>query len=241
MSTVGGWKEGINELPRFVPTFDLDPRKTALIIVDMQYLDAHPDYGLGAFLKKKYPAVHSYYSERLAQVVIPNHRKLLDFFRKNGLRVIYLRIGPLLRDRSDLTPLRKQRESGDAQGRPAYLSPVGTFEHQIVEEISPREGELIIDKNSSGAFNSTAIDQILRNMQVDCLVITGVVTWACVLVTALDAADRGYKCVVVEDAVAGLDEELHSAALRIFYAAYGRVETADTVCVELERCLSTVV
>lgn len=241
MSGMGGWKEGINKLPRFVPTFDLEPKKTALIIVDMQYLDAHPDYGLGVYLKKRYPDIHSYYVNRLAQVVIPSHKKLLQFFRRNGLRIVYLRIGPLLRDRSDLTPLRKQREVGGAPDRPSYLSPVGTFEHQILEEISPQEGELVIDKNSSGAFNSTAIDQILRNMQVDCLVIIGVVTWACVLVTALDAADKGYKCVVVEDAVAGLDEEMHNAALRIFYAAYGRVETADTVCVELEKRLSAIV
>lgn len=71
--------------------------------------------------------------------------------------------------------------------------------------------------------------------------ITGVVTWACVLLTALDAADKGYKCVLVEDAVAAVDEEMHNAALRIFYAAYGRVETTDAVCVELEKRLSVAV
>lgn len=237
MSQIGEWRQGMDKFPRFVPAFTLEPRKTALVIIDMQYLDAHPDYGLGAFLKKEYPAIHSYYFDRLAKVVVPKHKKLLEFFRGNKLRIIYMRVGPFMTDRSDITPLRKQREVGGAERRPSYLAPVGSFEHGILEELSPKEGELVINKNSSGAFNSTAIDQILRNMQIECLVITGVVTWACVQVTALDAADRGYKCVVVEDAVAGLDEGLHNAALRIFDATFGRVETTDAVCVELEQRL----
>lgn len=237
MASTSGWQTGFDKMLKLAPTFELEPKKTALIVVDMQYLDAHPDYGLGPYLKREYPESFSYYFQRIASLVLPNHRKLLEFFRRHGLRVIYLAAGPLLADRSDLTPHRKERETGKMAGRPSYLGHVGSFEHQILPQLAPREGELILNKNSSSAFNSTAIDQLLRNMGIECLVVTGVVTFACVLFTASDAADRGYRCVVVEDAVAGLDPEHHDASLRIFASIFGRVETTEAVCAELERRL----
>ncbi len=240
MAQTGGWRTGLGRLAPTVPPFALEPKKTALVIIDMQYCDAHPDYGLGIFFRQHYPDVHSYYFGRLAQVVMPNHKKLLEFFRRNALRIVYVAVGSLLPDKSDLHVLRKQRESAKSQIRPAVLGTVGSFEHRILDEIAPQEGELVINKNSYGAFNSTAIDQLLRNMQVECLVITGVATYGCVLATALDAADRGYKCVVVEDAVAGPEDGLHNAALGIFHTTCGRVETADAVCAELQKALSVV-
>lgn len=240
MANAPGWQAGLDRLPKLASVFELDPRKTALVVIDMQYLDAHPDYGLGPYLRRNYPESFSYYFGRVASTVLPNHLKLLEFFRKNGLRVIYLAAGPLLADRSDLTPSRKVRESGKVGGRPSYLSPVGSFEHQVLPEIAPQQGELVLDKNSSSPFSSTAIDQLLRNMGIEYLVVTGVLTFACVLLTAADAADRGYRCVVVEDAVAGLDQAHHEATLRVFAAIYGRVETTEAVCAEMQWQLAVV-
>jgi len=230
METNTTWQRGINKLPQIAPKFELDPQKTALMIVDMQYLDAHPDHGIGLYLKEKYPKVHSYYFNRLAQIVVPNHIKLIAFFRKKRLRIIYLKLGSMLPDSSDLTPLRKQRESGLK-----ILPWVGSFEYNILEELKPQEGELAMHKTGSSGFNSSPIDQALRNMGIECLVITGVVTFACVQLTAMDAADRGYKTVIIEDAVAGYDHEHHDAALRIFASIYGRVASADEVFAELNR------
>ncbi len=80
-----GWREGFDRTPRFVEDFELDPQATALMIIDMQYSNAHPDYGIGHFLKESYPEAADYYFDRLTRLVIPNQLKLLNFFRKNRM------------------------------------------------------------------------------------------------------------------------------------------------------------
>ena len=70
----------------------------------------------------------------------------------------------------------------------------------------PIEGEPVVNKTSRSAFNSTAIDQLLRNLEVTCLIVAGVSTSSCVETTARDAADRGYRVAIIEDASAELDE-----------------------------------
>lgn len=226
------WKDGIGKLPRIVPDFELDAQKTALMIIDMQYGSAHPDYGLGLYHKEKYPEVHSYYYGRIARTVIPNHIRLLNFFRENRLRIVYLALGSMLQDGSDLAPLRQRRSNSTKANRWA-----GDFEYRILEEIKPLEGELVMNKTAGNAFCSSAIDQTLRNMGIECLVITGLNLVGCVGKTARDAADRGYKTVVVEDATAGWSPEHNNAWLRIFATLDGRVATTDEVCLELAKQL----
>lgn len=83
-------------------------------------------------------------------------------------------------------------------------------------------------------FTSTGIDQILRNMDVTSLVFTGVVTNGCVLATALDAADRSYKVVIVEDACAAVSDLLHHAPLMTFHHCFGRVLSTTDVIAEVQ-------
>jgi len=82
---------------------------------------------------------------------------------------------------------------------------------------------LVIDKNSSSPFNSTGIDQLLRNMGVTSLIITGMATDMCVETTSRDAADRGYHVIVVEDAVATFFAEHHRAALSALARTFAQV------------------
>lgn len=237
MSANIGWRRGLEKLPCFAPTFELEPRQTALLIVDMQYLDAHPDYGLGKWLREHYPDVASYFLGRLAETVLPNNIKLLDFFRRNRLRVIHLTVGPELPDGSDFLSLRRGREEeiGHATGGRTVVFSKGTFEHSILRELEPQAGELVINKVSRGAFNSTGLDAVLRNLGIECLVVMGVATNSCVETTARDAADRGYKTVLVEDACATFDQALHEATLRSFATLFGRVSTTQEVIAELGR------
>jgi nicotinamidase-related amidase len=120
------------------------------------------------------------------------------------------------------------------------MAPAGSFEHRILEDIKPMPGELVINKTSYGAFNSTSIDQTLRNMGIDFLVITGVATHACVETTARDAADRGYRCVMVDDATATFTKYLHDATLRAFATLFGRVANTEDVCTELRQKVGAV-
>lgn len=229
-----GWRKDLAgwEMPR--PAFEVIPDTTALLIVDMQYWAIHPDYGLARVVQRDYPEIASYFFPRLAQVVIPNQGRLLGLFRQYGLRIVYLTVGPELPDGSDLSPIIKRRVAQrQAGGRPATVFPKETFEHSIIEELKPEEGELVINKTSFGAFNSTGIDGLLRNMGVESLVIAGVATDVCVETTARDAADRGYNCILIEDACATFDQASHEATLLAFAKAFGMVKSTDELIAEL--------
>jgi nicotinamidase-related amidase len=221
------WRQEAEALPNFSPAnFEVDADTTALLLIDLQYLDAHPNYGLGAHLKRDFPDIWEYYFARLREMVIPNCQALLNMFRAANMRVVHLTIGPVLEDGMDMVALRRPTT---APGLRPMLHYAGTFEHGILAEVAPVAGELVINKTSRSAFNSTSIERVLRNMGVRTLIVAGVTTSSCVDTTARDAADRGFQTVVVEDATAELDRPSHEAALRQFAVRWGRVwTTAET-------------
>lgn len=232
---MSGWRDKLTSWHLPVPDFPMDPVHTALVIVDMQYMDAHPEHGLGRVFAAADPARAAYYFARLRETVIPNIRRLLEVFRTHRLRVIYLTLGPVLEDGSDLSPSfrRRYRLEEETLGvRVTY--PRGTREHAILDEIAPRPGELVVNKTANSAFNASDIDRLLRNLGVQTLIVTGVGTDVCVETTARDAVDRGYNCVVVEDACATLDEESHDAALLAFAKWFGKVAGTRDVIALLE-------
>ncbi len=75
--------------------------------------------------------------------------------------------------------------------------------------MKPLENEIVLPKTASGVFNATAIDKILRNLGIENLVITGVVTDNYVENAVRDACDRGFAVILVEDGCAAVTEELH--------------------------------
>lgn len=222
------WRAEAEALPSFAPVrFTAEPATTALLLIDMQYLDAHPDYGLGAYLKRDFPQVWQYYFDRMRDLVVPNCQELLNLFRAQDMRVVHVTIGPVLEDGMDMVPLRRPTPAAD--GLQSLLHYAGTFEHGIIPEVAPIPGELVINKTSRSAFNSTAIERVLRNLGIETLIVAGVTTSSCVDTTARDAADRGFQTVVVEDATAEHDQASHEAALRQFAVRWGRVwTTAET-------------
>ena len=225
------WRDDVNALPDLSPAeFDVRPSTTGLVIADMQYVNAHRDYGLGASLRESYPEVLDYYFTRIEELVVPNCRQLLEAFRDLGLRVVYLTIGPVLDDGADMVRLRRPRT---APGLTPLLHRQGTFEHGILSEVAPIDGELVINKTSRGAFNSTAIERSLLNLGLETLVIAGVSTSSCVETTARDAADRGFQVAIVEDATAELDEPSHEATLRQWEVRWGRVWSTEETLREL--------
>jgi biuret amidohydrolase len=91
--------------------------------------------------------------------------------------------------------------------------------------VQPVEGELVINKTTRGAFNSTAIERVLRNMEIESVVVAGVTASSCVETTARDAADRGFYTVIVEDATSELDQASFETIMRQFAHRWGRVWT----------------
>lgn len=90
----------------------------------------------------------------------------------------------------------------------------GTWGAEVVGELAPQAGERIVTKTAYSGFHGTDLEEVLRELEVSHLVLTGVVTNICVLYTAADALMRGFRVTVPEDSVAGLNEEDHAFALR---------------------------
>ena len=222
--TFGGW-----HMPW--PDFEVDWKRAALVVIDMQNYGCNPEVGLTQMLSQRYPEIARYYLPRLTEFAVPNARLLLEGFRAAGRRVVFTRHGPLLADASDMIERRRRRdvEALASTGTPA-LWHRGTFEHELIADLAPRVGELVIDKNTSSAFNSTGIEWVLRNMEVETLVVAGMATDMCVETTARDAADRGFNVIVVEDATATFFEHHHRAALSGFARVFGQVwKSADVL------------
>jgi nicotinamidase-related amidase len=206
--------------------FEIVPSSTALVIVDMQYLDAHRDYGTGARVKANGLAhKFEYFFSQVEGTVVPNIQRLLHRCRAAGIEVVHLKIASLVSDCRDVS-LEHRRLN--------LLAPSGSKESEILEELKPLENEIVISKGASGAFNSTAIDQILRNLRVDTLIITGVDTNYCVETAVRDAADRGYNVVLVSDGCTGMTAEYQRLALEILSGIYCVTMTAAEVLREIE-------
>jgi biuret amidohydrolase len=230
------WDAPIQDLPRLSSGVELDPESTALLIVDMQNRAVKADEfeGLARILREDFPSAGAYYLERL-KTVVPNNNLLLTTFREHGLRVVFLTVGPWLADGSDLVSsfAKGYDEIEDRSGKRS-LFPVGSPEHRVIDELEPRPGELVINKTSSSGFTTTSIDRSMRQLKIDTLVCSGVVTDACVATTARDASDRGYKVVMVDDACAAIEPEMHDAALRSHAVWAGVVMSTADVIASLE-------
>ena len=211
--------------------FTLQPSKTAFISVDLQYGSASRHTGLGRLLNAEGKNdLGSYRFDRIEHVVVPNVQKFLGFFRKHGLRVIHLTVGSVMHDYSDIGVHRRAFTKAKNNRR-------GEKEHEILDEVKPLPTEVVINKTTPSAFNSSNIDAVLRTMGIEYCVFGGVSTHMCVEGTARDAADRGYHCIMVDDACGANKPEFHNNALLIFQRGYGRVANTDEVIAELERGL----
>jgi nicotinamidase-related amidase len=215
----------------YAPSFTLDPATTALLIIDMQYASGCRDTGLGRMLRERgLEATGQYRFDRIERVVIPNIQNLLDCFRQHDLRVIYVTVGARLPDYSDVPEhLRKLMQD--------FNNCEGQREHEILDELKPRNGEMVVNKVTHSAFNSSNIETVLRNLGVRNLVFTGISTSQCVETTARDASDRGFRCVLVEDCCAEDEARQHEATLLQFARLFGRVATTDQVIAELKASL----
>ena len=224
------WRERAGRLPRVGPDFDITRASAALVVVDMQYMFADRDFGVGRLLEN-YPESGRYYFGNVDAKVVPNNRRLIELFRKHVLAIIWLAAAgrhPGAWDCCRLISGRDPKMQSDTG-----LVTTGFFhrskDSHIVEAVAPRDDEILILKQSYGAFNSTGIDTTLRNLGVDTIFVSGLVTNGCVEETATGAADRSYKTTIVEDACTTFDEHGHESTLIRFSTLFGRVMTTEEV------------
>jgi len=145
-------------------------------------------------------------SDRAAKI-IPNIKALLDFARGQRTPVVYVTDAHL--------PLDPEF---DVWGIHAVA---GTWGAQIVEELKPQKGDFRIPKRKYSAFQGTDLDHLLRELKVDTVILTGIITDICIQHTAADAFFRGYKIIVPQDCVEAADQSTQNAAIKFLRKAYG--------------------
>ena len=224
------WQEGLDKIPQAVGEFPVDPANMALLVIDMQYYVAHPDYGVLKNYIETNSEAAQYYKDRL-DVIIPNCAKLLDFFRKHRMRIFYGAFGASLLDGKDLHPLRQMR----LKEVPAFTTE--DFEFRILEELKPQRGELVIPKSTRSAFSGTSLDHRMRMAGIDTIVVVGVATDVCVSSTARGAWDLGYKVIMIDDATATFTLEDQIYTMRNWAAFFGKVMDTDELIEELAQKL----
>ena len=194
--------------------FPLDVGTTALVVIDMQRDFLLPG-GFGETLGN---------DVSLLQKVVPPLAEVIAAARASGMMVIHTREGHLP-DLSDCPPAKLQRGApsmriGD-QGKHGRILIRGEYGHDIVDELAPIEGEVVIDKPGKGAFYATELQEILQKAGITRLIVTGVTTEVCVHTTVREANDRGYEALVLSDCVGSYFPEFQRVGLEMVSAQGG--------------------
>lgn len=212
---------------QFSRTVTLNPATSALLIVDMQNATGNRHMGLGKLLEEEGRADSARYRfDRIEQVVTPNIARLAEACRKSGARVIYITYGANLPDASDAPAHMKKIivATNNIDGQP---------EHEIVRALTPKPGELVLNKTTQGAFRSTPLDSHLRALGIETVIATGVSTNNCVAMTSMEACDAQYGVVLVSDATGTDSDAMQNATLDMLRRLWSRVMTTDEVIAEL--------
>ncbi len=192
----------------------LDWTKTALVIIDMQRDFLEPG-GFGETLGNDV--------SQLASAVRPISN-VLAAARKSGMLVIHTREGHLP-DLSDAPPAKLERGAPRLRiGDPGPMGRIlirGEAGHDIIPELYPVAGEIVIDKPGKGAFYATSLGDVLKQRGIENLLVCGVTTEVCVNTTVREANDRGYRCVVISDGCASYFPEFHDIGLKMIKAQGG--------------------
>ena len=211
--------------------YTLDPEHVALMCIDFQRDFVEPG-GFGESLGNDV--------SRLRSAIEPT-RAVLAAFRDRGWTVIHTREG----HRPDLTDLfAAKRDRGNPSLRIGEEGPMGRLlvrgsaGHEIVPELAPQPGEVVVDKPGKGSFYATDLETILRARGITHLVVTGVTTEVCVQSTVREANDRGFESLILSDCTGSYFPEFHESALAMFQAQgaiVGWVSTSADLLAAFDR------
>lgn len=208
------------------PPIDLRRDNTALVVVDMQYFDAHPDWGEGRTAKQVGAAAA--FAEYFARIdeIIPRIQALLKAARAAGVEVIHLRVAELTEDSRDVG--RKQAVRG-------LFVPRSSKEAELLDEVAAEGDEIVVSKSSSGVFAWTNLDRLLQTMGIENLVWCGTATSGCIESAVKDAADLGYRSLIVEDACAAGTLRDHARAIERLAGGPNRIVSTDEAVTRLRE------
>ncbi len=202
----------------------LDPAKVGLLVIDLQTDYLSND---GYFARKGYDPAP-------LRAIIPAVERLVTAARNAGCKIIWTRQG-YRADAADASPYDRWRAAragieltaGDSA---ALLR--GSAGYDVIPELAPHPGDIIVDKTANGAFYQTDLELVLKAQGITHLLFSGATTDVCVHTTLREATDRKYQCLLVEDACASCDAYAHEAAIHMVTVEdgiFGVVATTDAV------------
>ena len=194
---------------------ELKPEETALLCIDVQ------NYGMVLHDDPHERARWAPFHERMHGTVIPTLRALQDSFRTHDIDVIHARIACLLEDGRDRSLSQK------LPGWNNLLMPTTTEASQIIAELAPAPGEIVVTKTTDSALTGTNLRLVLNNMGIRNVIVTGIYTDQCVSSTVRSLADESFRVILVEDCCAAGTDELHGQELAIINMIYCHVMSSS--------------
>jgi len=196
--------------------FQFDPARTALVMIDMQRDFIEPG-GFGAALGNDLSKLDG---------VVPAARALVDWARSKGLTIVHTKECHRP-DLGDCPPAKLTRGKPSLRiGDPGPMGRIlidGEPGADFIPELAPQPGDIVIAKPGKGAFYATTLGDELQDRGITHLVFGGVTTEVCVQTTMREANDRGYECLLVEEATASYFPEFKQQAMEMIRAQGGIV------------------
>lgn len=196
--------------------YTLEPAKTALVVIDMQR-DFIERGGFGDALGNDVSRL---------EAIIPATARLIGLFRERGWPIIHTREAHKP-DLSDCPPSKIRRGSASVrigeEGPMGRLLVTGEPGNQIVPELAALDGEIVIDKPGKGMFWATGLHERLRGLGITHLVFAGVTTEVCVQTSMREANDRGYECLLIDEATESYFPEFKASTIEMIVAQGGIV------------------
>jgi nicotinamidase-related amidase len=226
--------EGIYAYRAAMNDFRLDPSTSVLLVVDMQNGSCDDTCGwVPAYTELGYGELMAAYRTRMLEQVVPNVARLERAFRAVGANVVFLTVGTIAGDLSDMPArFRRSFRYWESLGiRPPHAR-AGTHEMAVMDAIAPMPGEPVIPKTGYSGFTASPLERVLFNRGARQIAFCGVATDACVEATLRDAVDRGFDCVLAEDACTAATPQSHERGV-LSIGAFARILSTEAVAAEI--------
>ena len=209
---------------------DLDPKTTALLIIDVQntYLERPDRSTLSLEDQRRYDAWTPFH-ERMHGIVLPRTAALLAHARAAGIECLFARIACHTADGRDRSLSQK------LPGWNNLLLPKASLPSQLVPELAPQGDEIEVTKTTDSALTGTNLRLILTNLGIKTVICCGIFTDQCVSSTVRSLADESFAVLMIEDCCAAGSHELHLKELEIMNMIYGHVMSSAELLALMKR------